>query len=692
MSNLVPSNNDKAALYVQSVEKQQDTLVLRKKIAHELWLTSIGEFIEWRAVANKDGRWRLVNEQWEYMRDPMIKNLIEKRKDLWPRWYVGFNIQKWFFNGNETLVEKEEDNTDIIESHKWIFSAKDGIIIVVDDRNYGHWSRFYTVEWKPIQIPLRWDIDNFSVADRWDNYSVRDDFRRLHNYFPNQTDLNSMLFDRRKNIVNGMIAIHIAWKTRMDKPEHMVRDIEKSHNLFNNCAYNLLQKNGEFFKTSLGEYYANSKKSFDWSCGLMPCIHGGISDGTVRTDEQYENTKRKRPVFYAVNMQWQVFKDEFGNIVMFDDPYWLNNFDKEWFAPIVIDKTISPIRLGGDSPHPYTEYGAYICFINTAGQYRKSSDGKVTIIPFYKTQREYTVTSNDVRGYKLYPEYWIIEVRQLSITEPWFRWVNKEIYKLYDYHGNEVQKHKYFNYAAQPKWMENINWGETDDRIYKDISDDIIAYGEGTRTDIYGDWSEFSYGGKTKLVNKKIGYKQIKFPDGEDEFLIDLDREIEGFSKWYILHDHLSAPVEYPWKNGKLIQQSYAYAHIKINGLVARYTKDEEGRELNLINHMVVSMDQKYLFVQRKDWDPYCILNQSFAYIKDNNWNKLQFPRPPFYVDGMFLLYDIAPGQENNFQKDCELAKAYFEDGTLVGDQSFTIDTRANIGIVGKWDIYKALK
>jgi hypothetical protein len=39
-------------------------------------------------------------------------------------------------NGNGDFIRTEEDNTDIIQSKHWIFSAKDGIIIVVDDRSY----------------------------------------------------------------------------------------------------------------------------------------------------------------------------------------------------------------------------------------------------------------------------------------------------------------------------------------------------------------------------------------------------------------------------------------------------------------------------------------------------------------------------------------------------------------------------
>ncbi len=681
MSNLVPSNNDKAALYIQSVEKQQDTLVLRKKIAHELWLTSIGEFIEWRAVANKDGRWRLVNEQWEYMRDPMIKNLVEKRKDLWPRWYIGLNIQKWYFNGNETLIEKDEDNTDIIESHKWIFSAKDGIVIVVDDRWFAR-VRLYGIDGKRIPIPDWWQLDPHAIADREWYYSIYDDFSQLRWYAQASTDINSSVFDWRKSIVNGRFAVDLSQKTRENLYYSDPQQVKKQHNLFNNCAYNFVDTKGEFFMTSLGHCYANSKKSFDGSCGLMPCIHGGMSDGIERTDEDHENAKIKRPVFYAVNMQWQVFKDEFGNIVMFDDPYRLNNFDKEWFAPIVIDKKISRIRLGDDSTHPYTEYGAYICFINTAGQYRKSSDGKVTIIPFYKTQREYTVTSNDVRGYKLYPEYWIIEVRQLSITEPWFRWVNKEIYKWFDYHGKEVQRHRYFNRDAQEKWTDQIERWDTEERIYKILSEDLTIYGCGTKVDHESPWWWLnSYWWDAKIVNTKIDYKNIKFPDGKDVFNYDFDSDFDKFWKSFIFSGNYVDP-----------RWSRTYECVKINGLVARYIKDEEGQELNSISHIIVSVGQKYLFVQRKEWDPYYILNQSFAYIKDKDWNKLQFPRPPFYVDGMFLLYDICPGQENSWQKDCDLVQAYFEDGTLVGDQALAIDTRANIGIVGKWDIYKALK
>lgn len=680
MSNIIKHDNNQQALYIQSVEKQQDSLTLRKKIAHELWLTSIGEFIQWWAVAYKDERRRLVNEQGEYMRDPIIKNLEHKRIDTSPKWYIWFSHKEGNINGNGDFVEKEEDNTDIIQSKHWIFSAKEGIIIVVDDRWFCK-ARLYGIDGRRIPIPLWWDLDPHAIPDREEAYSIYDDFSKLRNYIQASTDINSSVFDWRKGIVHGRFAVDLSQKTRENLYFYDPQQIKKQHNLFNNCAYNFVDTKGEFFVTSLGDCYANTKRPFDGSCGLMPCVHWGLSDGTTRKDEQYDYDI-KRPVFYAVDMEWQAFKDEFGNIVMFDDPYRLNNFDQEWFAPIVIDKAISPIRLWGDSPHPYTEYSAYICFISTSGKYRKSDNGKFAIIPFYKTQREHTVTSNDVRWYTLFPELGIIEVRQLSITEPWFRWVNKEIYKYFDYYGKQVDRHKYFNYNGQQRLVHKIDWWDTEERIHKMLSDELIIYWYGTKIDHESPrWWLNSYWWDAKIVNTKIDYKNIQFPDGKDVFNYDFDTDFDKFWKSFIFSGNHVDPRW--WRT---------YECVKINGLVARYIKDEEGQELKSIGHMIVSVDQKYLFIQRKDWDPYYILNQSFAYIKDKDWKKLAFPREPFYIDGVFLMYDIKQGQEGSWQKDCDLIQAYFEDGTLVGGELSIIDTKSSISLTGKQEILKSLK
>ncbi len=676
MSNIVRQNNS-SSLYVQSVEKQQDSLALRKKIAHELWLTSIGEFIQWWAVAHKDNRWRIVNEKGEYMRDPSIKNLENKRIDTSPPGYIWSSHKEGNINGNGDFVEKEEDNTDIIQSKNWIFSAKDGIIIVVDNRNFGS-ARLYTTQWQRIHLPEGWKLDVYGVTDihQWDDFSA------LRAYGRNSFDCNSSVFDRRKNIVHGRFAADLTTRASEKLYYSDPDKVKATHNLFNGCAYNLIDAKGSFFATELGDCYANSKKTFDGSCGLLPCIHGGMSNGIVREDEDRTSYKIKRPIFYAVDKDGKIFKDEFGNIIMFDDPYWLNNFDAQWFAPLVIDKKISPIRFGENGHHPYTEYSAYICFINTTGQYRKWTEGEVIIIPFYKTQREYTVTSNDVRGYMLFPELGLIEVRQLSITEPWFRWVNKEIYKCFDYHGKEVQRYKYFNDNGQEKWTDKLErWG-TEERIYKLLSEDLTIYWYGTKIDHESPrWWLNSYWWDAKIVNTKIEYKDIKFPDGKDIFNYDFDSDFDKFWKSFIFSGNHVDP-----------RGSRTYECVKINWLVARYTKDEDWVELKLLNHIQVSADEKYIFVQRKMGEPYYILDQYFSYIKDKQSQKLTFPHLPFYVDGVFLSYDDIHWDQNSFYKDLMLTKAYFEDGTLVGEEVHQLDTPVSVALTGRKDIYKALK
>jgi hypothetical protein len=57
------SHNDNKLQLVQSIEKEQNNLSLRKKLAEEHSLTSIGEFIEGRAVVHKDNKRRVMNKQ-----------------------------------------------------------------------------------------------------------------------------------------------------------------------------------------------------------------------------------------------------------------------------------------------------------------------------------------------------------------------------------------------------------------------------------------------------------------------------------------------------------------------------------------------------------------------------------------------------------------------------------------------------
>lgn len=239
--------------------------------------------------------------------------------------------------------------------------------------------------------------------------------------------------------------------------------------------------------------------------------------------------------------------------------------------------------------------------------------------------------------------------------------------------------------------MDKIDRWDTEDRVYRDLWNGLIAYGQGTKME-YNHYT-FSYGGETKIVNKNIDYKTVKFPDGREVFPLNLDRTVDQFSKWYILYDDVLFPtIEYTTQDGKAAKQWHSYAHIKINGLIARYTKDEDGAELKLLNHIHVSADEKYLFVQRKIGEPYYMLDQHFSYMRDQKSQKLSFQHLPFYVDGVFLSYDNIPWDTNSFYKDLMLTKAYFEDGTLVGEEAPQLDTTASVWLGAKKEIYKALK
>ncbi len=645
---------------VQSIEKEQDTLSLRKRLAKEHGLTSIWEFIQGRAIVHKDNKRRIMNEQGEYMRDPSIKNLQYKKVDTsWPS-CIGFSYEEWNMNGNGDFVRTEDDNTDIIQSRNWIFSAKDGIIIVVDSRSHSPSSRLYTTNWKRIPMPLWMEFHRFCLTD----YNYTDEFSTLDQFCTQQewpskgSHINA--YDRRKNIVwVGVIPVELSFKFQQDNYYNWLRKIEQRHNLSFNCSYTLMNTDGELLKTELWEYYVNNKKWFDGSNWLLPCIHGGLSDSTTWHNERLHN-EQKRPVFYAVDMNGKVFRDEFQNVVMFDDPRWINSFDKEWYAPIVIDKKISPIPLWWNNPHPYTEYNAYICFINKEWIYRKDANRqKVSIIPFHKTIYDGgTVTSLDVKWYKLFPELGIIKVKQLSITEPWHSLKNEDVCKYYDYKWNEVEKSDYFDHAWQEIQLENISRWDTKERIYKLLSEDLIIYGYGTKIDHESPWWFNSYWWDAKIINRKMQFKNVQFSDGRDIFNYDFNYNFKKFWKSYIFSGNHIDPR---WLS--------TYECVKINGLVAKYNKDDEWRELQWVHRIIKSLDDKYLFIQRWEGEDYYILNQNFQYIKDKNWEKLSFAhRPPFYVDGVFLYYNTADWKPMPCYDKTNMVveKAYFADGTII--------------------------
>lgn len=80
MNNIIKYDNSRSLAYVQSVEKIENKLQLRKELAIKLGLKSISEFIEGRAVVQKDDRRMLLNEKGEFMMDESLTTLEKKTK------------------------------------------------------------------------------------------------------------------------------------------------------------------------------------------------------------------------------------------------------------------------------------------------------------------------------------------------------------------------------------------------------------------------------------------------------------------------------------------------------------------------------------------------------------------------------------------------------------------------------------
>jgi len=606
MSNLIPSNNNQQSLYLQSVEKQQDALALRKKLAQEHGLTSIGEFIEWWAIVYKDKRYRIMNEQGEYMRDPMIKNLVHKRIDTSGPWRIWFSYKEGEVNGNGDFIQKEEDNTDIIQSKNRIFSAKDGIIIVVDDRSYSPWSRLYTTEWERIPIAEGRIFKRLAVVE----WGYSDDFWPLSRFMYCNRWGNICCHDRRKNIIQGMIPVDIDHNYNRKNYLFNTNREKKIHNLwYDSYWYNLINPDWNFLKTELGQYYAYSKRvhsQINVSEWLLLCVHSELSASLPR--EKSEDSEREF-VLYAINKDGKVFRDEFGNTVFSTKPSRINDFDAQWYALLHVDErifSISEVNCNQDEK-------SYMCLIHTSWKYLR--DGNNTIMTNHKD------------------------------------WGLSEYLDKYRLRSTNTYKRQ-----------EDIDRWDTEEKIYRALSDDLIIYWHGTKIDHGSPYREHlnSYDWQAKIINTKINHKSVKFPNGKDWFNHHFDSKFEQFGQSYIFNGN---DVDPKWNR--------TYECVKINWLVARYNKDEEGKELQWVWDIIKSVDDKYLFIQRNEREDYFILDKQFQYIKDKNGEKLSFPhRPPFYVDGMFLYYDTIDWEpvSRGLSKEMYLKEAYFEDGTLVGD------------------------
>lgn len=614
----VVSHNDKSMRLVQSIEKEQDTLSLRKKLAKEHGLTSIGEFIEWWAIVYKDKRYRIMNKQWEYMRDSSIKNLQYKKIDTSWSWRIGFSYEEWNMNGNGDFVRTEEDNTDIIQSKNWIFSAKDGIIIVVDDRSYSPWSRLYTTQWNRILIAEGREFERFAVTGvhYYDNFSLLWHFM----YCSRWSDIHC--YDRRKNIIQGMIPVEISHKFKQ-RNSNIYRDMEKIHNLwYDSYWYNLVNTDWKFLKTELGQYYAYPSRvkskvnHFDW---LLICVHSELS-ATLHKEKWEEN--KQEFVLYAVDKNGNVFRDEFGEIVFSTNANRINNFNEDWYTKLLIDKRI--FSISQITSHDIDEY---VCWIDRSWNYLKDQDHNIIIDENYFKKQPKNSIDNEIK--------------------------------------NKIDR-----------------W-DTKERIYKVLSEDLTIYGYGTKIDHESPrWWLNSYWGDAKIVNTKMNFKNVQFPDGKDIFNYDFDHDFEQFWKSFIFHGNHVHPRW--WRT---------YECLKINGLIARYNKDEEWKELENISTLIKSVDDKYIFIQRKEWESYYILNKHFQYIKDKNWEKLSFPnRPPFYVDGIFLYYDTIDWEpQTRSKKEMYVRKAYFEDGTEVWESISSLSMIGDLHYSKQQELFKYL-
>jgi len=388
-------------------------LQLRKNLAVQLWLTSIGEFNEWWAIAHKDGKWMIINKEWKSMTDDSIPNLT-KKKDT--KVYEGKLItEEYLIDGNRDIITEDNPTTNIIKSSKWIFPVKDGIIIVIDDWKYANGVRLYTTDGQRIPIPTWWSYDTYAIVwlDKWD------EFNKLHNYY-NESANNP--FDYRDNIVDWLIPI--------DPDHNFLHDgiykMQRIYNLYNSCGYTLINTKWQILKTELWYYYANTKTWFDFSHGLYPSVDPSFKR---KFNDECNHTDIERPIFYMVDKDWKCFRDEFNNIVHSDDPYRINTFNKENFAVLEIDPKVW-------WPEKKYETEPYLCIIHKDWRYLKNPNWSIKKIYFEKYIYTWALTSPDVRWYDIMPNKNEIKVLTKRDKEQDDR--NKREYKIYNYKWDEV--------------------------------------------------------------------------------------------------------------------------------------------------------------------------------------------------------------------------------------------------------------
>ncbi len=624
MNNLTKYDNQKSLVYVQSIEKAEDTLLIRKKIAEKEWLKSISEFIDWRAIAHKDNKRMLINEKGEFLKDESIMDLKKKTKTDVVDWRLQKQEQR--IDGNKEIITDENPTTNIVQTKLWIFPPRDGIIIVVNDRKYAGWVRLYTTQWVRIPIPEWRDFDQFAIV--W--LDARDEFSKIRHYY-NESINHS--FDYRDNILEWLIPVQIQnnyfWYNEIDK-------LRKIYNLYNWCGYTLVNTKWQFLKTELGYFYANTKRWFDFSQGLYPSID--VSFKTESPDERIYD-EIERPIFYMVNKEGKAYRDEFNEVVYSDDPYRINNFSSEGYTALQIEpKVRSPDK---------NEKNPYICFLHKSWSYIKNTDWSIKKIYFKKYIYTWGLTDPDVKWYHAYWKKWILEVL-IERNEEDDNY-EKRIYKKYNYSWNEIIENEAIK-DKEEKAIENIDFWPEWAHHYQKLWWWIIQHWYNSESDIdCHDGEEYFFWGETKFINTDFNNQAIKFPDWSLLEVCHFDDSIKRYKNWYIIH----------W-----IDELYRASFLKINGLIARYAKDDEWNELKSLENIEILSDE-FLAVQFKNThDYYYILDKNFSYIKDPQGNKLKSKQCPLYINGQFLMYTTNADEWR--RQNMELECAYFKDGTLV--------------------------
>lgn len=626
MTNLLPFN-DRSKNYIQAIEKQEDNLTLRKQLALQHWLTSISDFVEGRAISRKADKRMLINPKGEFLMDEDPTITARLKVSLWAALDQQRDEEK------QDYTNTRHDTAPIVpvQTTERIFPAKDGIIIVADNLTSRHSTvRLYTTEGKRIPIPEGWKFYNRHTKNSEQDTKFIDGVK--YGAYSNNIPWYSQdreAINIRETIVHGMIPI----QPEIDR----YHELHDSHNILHNECICLLKKDGTLFTTDTGKIFATeTARPLDGE--YLP----GLDTSKTIRDKSWFPTG----VHYMVKPDGTIFRDEFDNIVYTISAYWTQNFKYNEYVPVI--QTTMPNR---------------ILSINKNGVYKKGSEDLknrkyIRLYPIKKKLSDNTIVDDRNRSYQKINHNTIRYLKKENVTEAAVYDAlsttdyNTDIFWFCDCELNPIDP------QTLQKDQISFDHGHGEHIIHA-LDTNIWAIGYNAIADHYH--ASTSYSWYQYIINKRFNNQKVHFPDKRELQIHTID-DYTYYAKhqaYHIIHENIEPTGEYR-KDGAIII---------INGLIARYAKDEYGKELKNM-YRIVSVFDKYIYIQEHEKGPRVVLNNHLQYLKDTNNNIRSFEYPPIRQEGVFMEYNYPEEDPKGIfnGSNVKLQNAYFPDGTRVGD------------------------